>query len=158
MLRPISVYYSRISNTMLSVSSKSYCYQMRVIQAFSWMLFSLCMYHALASSLARPLMVSSLVVIFEWILVTLATRAQAMGRNYVWREPIFELPWFGQYPGWPGGAYAGNGYAYPAAAPYTNVQYPVNGYGNVIQQQPGHSVIIRPGHGVTQVPGVVTSA
>lgn len=88
-----------------------------------------------------------------------------MGRAYAWQEPILELPWFGQYPGWPGeSSYPGaGGYAYPAAAPYTNVpyqtngSYPANGY-NVVQQQPGHSVIIRPGQGIMQVPGTVTSA
>ena len=53
------------------------------------------------------------------------------------------------------------GYAYPAGVPYPGAgQMPygpqVNG-GYVVQQQPGHSLIIRPGQGITQVPGVVTS-
>ena len=96
------------------------------------------------------------VVIFLWILITLTTRAQAMGRIYAWTEPIFELPWFGQYPGWPGSYYAANqGYAYPAG--YPQPMYPQTN-GNVIQQQPGYSVVIRPGQSVTQVPGVVASA
>lgn len=57
-------------------------------------------------------------------------------------------------------------YAYPAGAPmgYQMPAYPqpqmMNG-GNVVMQQPGHSVVIQPQHGgppmVTQVPGVVQS-
>ena len=111
-----------------------------------------------------------------------------MGRPYAWSEPIFELPWFGQYPGMPesmygaGGAnmpmtpYMGGGYAYPAGA-YPGAMMPqpmmmqggaaaqpymTNG-GYVVPQQPGHSVVIQPnGRGqpptITQVPGVVSSA
>ena len=83
-----------------------------------------------------------------------------MGRPFAWSEPIFELPWFGQMPGWPGGMYAGGqgygqGYAYPAGTPYAQPMYPQDG--RFIQQQPGHSIIIRPGQPVQQVPGVVTS-
>ncbi|THG95810.1 hypothetical protein EW026_g5916 [Hermanssonia centrifuga] len=130
---------------------------MRVIEAFSWMLFAL-------------------FVIFLWIVITLTSRAQAMGRPYAWSEPIFELPWFGQYPGMPESGYGSPGqhYAYPAGSP--QMGYPgfqpgmqqgyqpgmVNG-GYVVSQQPGHSVVIQPGRGgqaptITQVPGMVTSA
>lgn len=113
------------------------------------------------------------VVIFLWILITLTTRAQAMGRPYAWREPIIELPWFGQYPGMPegGGMYhQGHSYAYPAGYPMQGAysQGPMNGGyqggmngGYVVSQQPGHSIVIqRDVNGqpmVTQVPGVVTS-
>lgn len=121
------------------------------------------------------------VVIFLWILITLTTRAQAMGRQYAWSEPIFELPWFGQYPGMPANMYgqgAGmpgmpwqGGYAYPgypSPGPYTPGPMPqmapqmVNG-GYVVSQQPGHSVVIQPNSRgqhptITQVPGMVTSA
>ena len=106
------------------------------------------------------------VVIFLWILLTLTTRAQAMGRPFAWQEPIFELPWFGQYPGMMeggGGYYHGRSYAYPAGGYPMQGAYPqgaVNG-GYVINQQPGHSIVVqRDASGqpiVTQVPGVVTS-
>ncbi|KAI0092676.1 hypothetical protein BDY19DRAFT_925557 [Irpex rosettiformis] len=147
-----------------SISTKSWCYEMRVIEAFSWLLF--CLF-----------------VIFLWILITLTSRAQVMGRPYAWSEPIFELPWFGQYPGMPESMYGGSqpvspymvagggGYAYPAGG-YPAMAQPMmmptgqpymtnNGY--VVPQQPGHSVVIQPnGRGqpptITQVPGVVSTA
>jgi len=135
-----------------SISAKAICYEMKVIEAFSWMSF--CLF-----------------TIFLWILITLTARAKAFGRYGAWFEPIFELPWFGQYPGGegsvgsPGSRY---NYAYPAASPmggYPGHAYPtnpqmVNG-GYVVSQQPGHSVVIQPQHGgppvVTQVPGMVQS-
>ncbi|KAJ3542396.1 hypothetical protein NM688_g5976 [Phlebia brevispora] len=126
-----------------TISTKSWCYEMRVIEAFSWMLFAL-------------------FVIFLWIIITLTTRAQAMGRVYAWSEPIFELPWFGQYPGMPDGYYGGGrNYAYPAGVPYMQGAYPgmANG-GYVVAQQPGHAVVIQPGANgqsmVTQVPSMVS--
>ncbi|KAI0751973.1 hypothetical protein BC629DRAFT_1556314 [Irpex lacteus] len=160
-----------------SISSKSWCYEMRVIEAFSWMLF--CLF-----------------AIFLWILITLTSRAQAMGRPYAWSEPIFELPWFGQYPGMPesmygagghpgtpgsagGSPYMGpGGYAYPAGAYPGSMGYGgqpmmmqggaagqpyMSNGGYVVPQQPGHSVVIQPnGRGqaptITQVPGMVSSA
>ena len=42
-----------------------------------------------------------LVTIFLIVLISRTTAAQALGRPYAWSEPIVELPWFGQYPGWP---------------------------------------------------------
>lgn len=139
-----------------SISAKSYCYEMRVIEAFSWMLFSL-------------------FVIFLWILISLTTRAQALGRPYAWSEPIVELPWFGQWPGWSEGE-NGGGYAYPAGSypgtPYRGGGQMPMGYGGqpatvmsggyVVQQNPGHSVVIQPGANgqapvITQVPGIVSS-
>lgn len=137
-----------------SISARSYCYEMRVIEAFSWMLFAL-------------------FVIFLWILISLTTRAQALGRPYAWSEPIIELPWFGQWPGWMEGE-SGGGYAYPAGSypgtPYQG-QMPMGyggqpgqamGGGYVVQQNPGHSVVIQPGANgqapvITQVPGMVSN-
>lgn len=72
------------------------------------------------------------VVIFLWILITLTTRAQAMGRQYAWSEPIFELPWFGQYPGMPANMYGqGAGNAWNAVAgrvcvPWLSITWPVH--------------------------------
>ncbi|KAH9899835.1 hypothetical protein C8Q73DRAFT_639374 [Cubamyces lactineus] len=135
-----------------SISERSWCYEMRVVQAFSWMIF--CLY-----------------AIFLWILISLTTRAKVLGRPYAWAEPIIELPWFGQWPGYPeGGQFAGGMYP-PAPYGYPMMNVPsMGGYagsqmapGYVVQQNPGHSVVIQPGINgqpptITQVPGTVTSA
>lgn len=110
------------------------------------------------------------------MLVTLTARAKAFGRYGAWFEPVWELPWFGQYPGGfeeGAGSPGRYGYAYPAGAPmgypgggmpmqpYSAQPQLVNG-GYMVSQQPGHSVVIQPSaHGppvVTQVPGMVSSA
>ncbi|KAI0774310.1 hypothetical protein C8Q74DRAFT_1269417 [Fomes fomentarius] len=136
-----------------TLSARSWCYEMRVVQAFSWMIF--CLY-----------------AIFLYILIALTSRAKTLGRMYAWAEPIVELPWFGQWPGYPEGQYPQqNGmypgqYAYPAGIPmsYPGVGYPGSQVapGYVIQQNPGYSVVIQPGVGgqpptITQVPGSVSS-
>ena len=118
--------------------------------------------------------------IFIFILISLVTRAKALGRPFAWAEPIIELPWFGQWPGYPEGVYpqggmmypgmmqgmgmmpqAMSGYAYPAGQP---MPYPAgtatSGY--VVQQNPGHSVVIQPGVNgqaptITQIQGAVSS-
>ncbi|KAI0796635.1 hypothetical protein C8Q75DRAFT_802321 [Abortiporus biennis] len=134
-----------------SVSSKSYCYEMRVIEAFSWMIFCLS-------------------AIFLWILIALTSRSRALGRPFAWSEPVIELPWFGEWPGWPAdsGPYPGYGYpmgmGYPGGQPvaYGGQPAQVVSGGYVVQQNPGHSVVIQPGMNgqaptITQVPGVVNS-
>ena len=111
------------------------------------------------------------VAIFFWILIALTTRAQALGRPYAWAEPIFELPWFGQWPGYPEpGAFNGGypGYAYPAGmppmmgAPYGPGAGAYGAGGYVVQQNPGHSIVIQPNPNgqptITQVPGMVSAA
>ncbi|KAH9936948.1 hypothetical protein B0H21DRAFT_698844 [Amylocystis lapponica] len=132
-----------------SIASQSWCYEMKVIEAFSWMVF--CLF-----------------AIFLWILIALTTRARVLGRPFAWAEPIFELGWFGELPGWPTGGYgppqAQMGYpmgAYPGGMPYAPQMGPGGGY--VVQQHPGHSVVIQPGMGgqaptITQIPGTVSSA
>ncbi|KAI0722936.1 hypothetical protein C8Q76DRAFT_793930 [Earliella scabrosa] len=135
-----------------TLAARSWCYEMRVVQAFSWMIF--CLY-----------------AIFLYILIALTTRAKSLGRPFAWAEPIVELPWFGQWPGYPEGQYPQNGmyqmpYAYPAGQPMSmgsmgSMGYPAGGQvapGYVIQQNPGHSVVIQPGVNgqpptITQVPG-----
>ena len=71
-----------------------------------------------------------------------------MGRYDIWRDDVRELPWFGQAPGYPGTGYA----AYSSSSQYGNrgypgsySQYPTTYGGNVVQQQPGHSLVIQPG-------------
>src|SRR5882762_10644143 len=89
--------------------------------------------------------------------IKLATQSQAMGRPFIWREHINDLPWFGQAPGYPGLSYSSYPQSYggyPAMYPPGMVGSPgmignpgmMYGGGNVIQQQPGHSVVIQPGY------------
>ncbi|KII95196.1 hypothetical protein PLICRDRAFT_34035 [Plicaturopsis crispa FD-325 SS-3] len=115
-----------------SMSSSAYCYEMKVIEAFSWMAFVI-------------------TILYFVVLWTLANRAQALGRRYVWIEDIRELPWFGEYPG------------------YQQFQMTQQGYynggngGYVVHQQPGHSVVIQHGQNgaaptISQVPGMVSTA
>ena len=164
-----------------TVSAKSYCYEMKVIEAFSWMTFVL----RQSSPTPPPPLTKKptnlppnfvTVAIFLWILITLTSRAKAFGRYGAWFEPIVELPWFGQYPGpdqgGAGGAYYSPGrhnYAYPAGSPMMppygaagvgGVQPQLVNGGYVVPQAPGHSVVIQPSaHGgppmITQVPGHV---
>ncbi|TFK75896.1 hypothetical protein BDN72DRAFT_809657 [Pluteus cervinus] len=117
-----------------SISVKAYCYEMKVIQAFSWMLFVL----------------FSVAFI---ILNALVSQAEKFGRYNIWEEPIRELPWFGEAPGYYNTS--------PSTTPM--VQYPgANGYPAYpgypgVMPTPGHSIIIQPGVNgqpptVTQVP------
>ncbi|OCH94068.1 hypothetical protein OBBRIDRAFT_748297 [Obba rivulosa] len=124
-----------------SISTRAWCYEMKVIEAFSWMNF--CLF-----------------AIFLWAVIALTARSKVLGRPYAWGEPIFELPWFGQYPG-PPGPYQG-GYQmpmYPGGMQY-GPQMMNNGY--VVQQNPGHAVVIQPNMGglpptITQVPSPIPS-
>ncbi|KIK68142.1 hypothetical protein GYMLUDRAFT_36977 [Collybiopsis luxurians FD-317 M1] len=114
-------------------SGQAYCYEMKVIQAFSWMVFVLCSFAFI-------------------ILLQLVTQAQRFGRWNIWNEPIRELGWYGEYPGYY------NTTTQPMAQyPY----YPQYGHpvqaGSGIVQQPGHSIVIQPSANggiptVTQIP------
>ncbi|KAG9317284.1 hypothetical protein JVU11DRAFT_1479 [Chiua virens] len=121
-----------------SMSAQTYCYEMKVIEALSWCMFVM-------------------FVIFFLIVITLTTRAVALGRVYAWREHISQLGWFGEWPAYPTEAvYPRPPYANPQ--PY-GVPYPTGG--NYVQQVPGHSVVIQPGVNgappvITQVPGMVS--
>ncbi|KAF5369918.1 hypothetical protein D9758_001034 [Tetrapyrgos nigripes] len=117
------------------MSAQEFCYEIRVMQAFSWFLF--CLF-----------------TICFIILISLATQAQRFGRWNIWAEPIQELGWFGEWPGYynqhqPGMVQAGQ----PGYVPYG---YPLQA-GNGIQQMNGHSIIIQPSANggpptITQVP------
>ncbi|KAI0268323.1 hypothetical protein BC834DRAFT_868884 [Gloeopeniophorella convolvens] len=122
---------SRTSTKDGTISARSYCDLSKVVEAFSWATFCL-------------------LTLYFIFLISLASRSVSMGRPYIWGEDIRELPWFGQAPGWPGLGYAeyssqhGARPGYPAPSSYS--QYPTSGYGgNVIHQQPGHSLVIQPG-------------
>lgn len=112
-----------------------YCYEMKSIEAFSWANFAV-------------------MTICFLIILILASRAAAMGRP-IWNESMSELPWFGQY----GSPYGYGGGQMPMY--YGGGGGPGGGQPYVIQQAPGHSVVIQPNPGgmptVTQVPGLVNS-
>lgn len=123
------------------------------------------------------------VTLFSIILISLGTRAHSLNGPEIWSEPIAELPWYGQHPGYDddnesrrgsrydprapyGASYApgagqpnGAGGFYPMMAQPSAIQQQYPGGGYVVQQQPGHSVVIQPGqngqHTVSQVPGMV---
>ncbi|TFK43519.1 hypothetical protein BDQ12DRAFT_675107 [Crucibulum laeve] len=125
------------------ISQQSYCRQMKVVQAFSWAIF--CFF-----------------VIAMIILVSLASRAQQFGRYEIWEEPIRELPWFGEMPGYynthAGGMHSGMPVGMPQY-PMSAGGYPAgyNGFQGMPIQTPGHSIVIQPGMNgqpptVTQVP------
>ncbi|KIM67983.1 hypothetical protein SCLCIDRAFT_1081599 [Scleroderma citrinum Foug A] len=118
-----------------SMSARSYCYQMKVIEAFSWATF---------------------IAFFGFVVVviSLTSRAVAFGRRFAWQEHISQLGWYGEWPGFPTEAIYPRPY-YPGQHPY----YPHMG-GNYINQMPGHSVVIQPGMGggmpmISQVPGAI---
>jgi len=132
-------------------SAQTYCHEMKVVETFSWMNFGI-------------------FAIFMVIILILASNSRMYGRPYAWREPMLELGWFGELPGYSGGNYS----SFPAinqmqpgmmmqpgmGMPMAGTYGPGGGY--VIQQNPGHSVVIQPGpHGeaprVTQVPGIVST-
>lgn len=141
-----------------TISARVYCNEMKVVEAFSWVNFGV-------------------FTIFLIMITTLTTRAHTLGRPYAWREPMLELGWFGEWPGYSGGIYSSNpamvqpmrpgmyqqGMTMPTAIqPGMPVVYGPGG-GHVIQQQPGHSVIIQPGPNgqlpmITQVPGTIRTA
>lgn len=99
-----------------------------------------------------------LVLLTFLFVITLANKARGLGRAYAWSEDINELPWFHEYQGFP----QANG-AYPQYAPQQVQGYPYNINGQVVQQMPGHSLVIQPGVNgapatVQQIPGTVQSS
>jgi len=114
-------------------NAQSFCYEMKVIQAFSWAIFIGVIY--------------ALYILFQ-----LVGQAQRFGRYYIWTEPIRELPWFGEMPG-----YYNTGTPYPP-------NYGYDGYPDLRDLQmrqgplgppgpPGHSIVI---HQNPNGPPVVT--
>jgi len=123
---------SRTNTKNGTISARSYCDLSKVVEAFSWATFCL-------------------LTLYFVFLITLASRSVAMGRFYIWREDIRELPWFGQAPGYPGVGYTSyasqhGARGYPGSyAQYPTSQYPSSYGGNHVHQQPGHSLVIQPG-------------
>ncbi|KAI0052507.1 hypothetical protein FA95DRAFT_1601866 [Auriscalpium vulgare] len=105
-----------------TISSRSYCDLIKVIEAFSWAAF--------------------IILLFcFFITIHLANRGVVFGRPEIWREDINELPWFEQAPGFPGAyepydRYTRHPHGMPASESYGS---------NVVQQMPGHNIVIQPG-------------
>lgn len=147
-----------------TMSAESYCRQMKTILAFSWASFVF------------------LTIWFIWMINTV-NNMHGRGDRDIWSAPISDVT---LYPDGPDSGPRQEKYMYPtdptyppasshASIPppgqthvyYPNSPYPSSPYPNgssssrhhpqVIQQHPGHSVIIRNGQ-VTQVPGSVVSA
>jgi hypothetical protein len=90
-----------------------------------------------------PLM-RDIVTFFLIFVITLANRSQVLGWPDIWSEDIIDLPWFGEYPGYPGGPLHTLGPQIGNQAPQVQGgQMVVNG--SVVQQQPGYSIVIWPG-------------
>ena len=103
----------------------------------------------------RPL-IRDIVTFFLIFVITLSIRSQALGWPDIWNEDIIDLPWFGEYPGYPGGSLYTQGNQAPQVQ---GGQMVVNG--SVVQQQPGYSIVIWPGVNgepprIEQRPGIVT--
>jgi len=111
-------------------NAQAFCYQMKVLQAFSWAIFVAC-------------------IIALYILFQLVFQAQRSGRYYIWTEPIRELPWFGEMPGYYN-THGGGPMPYP-----TNPMVPGYGYPyNNMPMSAGHSIVIQPG--INGAPPIVT--
>ncbi|EAU84802.1 hypothetical protein CC1G_00321 [Coprinopsis cinerea okayama7 len=114
-----------------SFSRRTWCSEMKVVQAFSWALFAL-------------------FVIGFYILFQLVGEARKFGRHYIWEEPIRELPWFGEMPGYY------NTHTGPGPMPYPASGYP-GGYPGYPAPSAGNAIMIQPGMNgapptITQVP------
>ncbi|KIJ56673.1 hypothetical protein M422DRAFT_62623 [Sphaerobolus stellatus SS14] len=135
-------------------SAAAWCREMKAIEAISWAIFA------------------SLAIAFI-LLIALATRAQSIGMHNAWARSISDLPWWGENeagePYYTGGGHGSEGYGSyngnPAAAYNANAAYNAAALAypgaQIVQQQPGHSVVIQPGPGgprVQQVPGSLMGA
>ena len=103
---------------------------------------------------------------FLIFVIALANRSQVLGWTDIWSDDIDDLPWFGEYPGFPGSSYP----AYSGPSDQLQTQGPMAvqpgppqflGNGGVFQHQEGHSIIIWPGVNgepprVESRPGIVT--
>lgn len=118
---------SRTQTKHGTISSKTFCYEAKTVEGVSWSIFILL----------------TLCLIF---VTTLANRSQVLGSPDIWNEDIIDLPWFGEYPGYPGGPLytpGGPQIENQAQAQVQGGQMVVNG--SVVQYEPGNSILIWPG-------------
>ncbi|KAI9512178.1 hypothetical protein F5148DRAFT_1164550 [Russula earlei] len=135
---------SRTMTAHGTISSKAFCYQAKIIEGVSWAIFII-------------------LLLFLMFLIALTNRAQVLGWPDIWQDDILDVPWFGEYPGYPGVPFyppnPGGPVQVTSTVPAPGAQ--IVGNGTVIQQQAGHSVIIWPSangepHRYEQRPGIVT--
>jgi hypothetical protein len=108
---------------------------MKIIEGFSWAIFILCkLNYFLALVMYLAVLSFDPVFLFSGLVIALTSRSVAMGNQYAWSDYINDLPWFGEMPGY-----------YQAPYGYGGQQMYLPPPG-AIQQQPGHSVVIQPGH------------
>jgi len=107
-----------------NTNAQAYCYEMKVIQAFSWAVFIGC-------------------ILALYVLFQLVAQAQRFGRYHIWSEPIRELPWFGEMPGYYNTGVGGGLIPYPNSAVGPGYGYPYNVPMSAGPQ--GHSIVIQPG-------------
>lgn len=126
-----------------SFSAVEWCREMKGIEATSWAVFVV-------------------FAIFFVLTISLTTRAQAIGRYNAWAQSMSNLQWWSEgandYTYGPDSSSYGGGYSSANRGYPLTQQYPPNA--QIIQQQPGHSLLIRPGQNgqpavVQQVPGTV---
>ncbi|KAF8268231.1 hypothetical protein EI94DRAFT_1195107 [Lactarius quietus] len=142
---------SRTQTVHGSISSKAFCYESMILEAFSWTIFIL-RASIMSPLCASPALIGGTVLFFLLLVITLANRSQIQGWTDIWHEDIVNLPWFGQYPGYPGyslySSYLGpqdsTMLSTPASTPFVGPSQNL-GNGGIIQHQPGHSVVIWPG-------------
>lgn len=140
------------------VSSKGFCYEAKTVEAVSWSIFILRLCPSSLSLLG--LLMGDIVTFFLIFVIALANRSQVLGWPNIWNDDIIDLPWFGEYPGYPGGPLYTLGPQLEGQVPHVQAgQMVVNG--NLIPQQPGYSIIVWPGVNgepprVEQRPGIVT--
>jgi len=90
--------------------------------------------------------------------ITLANKSQVLGWPDIWDEDIDDLPWFGEYPGYPGGSLYTLSPQFENQPPVPGAPLVVNG---IVQHEPGYSIIIWPGVDgeaprIEHRPGIVT--
>ena len=84
---------------------------------------------------------------FLIFVIALANRSQVLGSPGIWDDDIIDLPWFWEYPGYPGFSYPS--YTDPNShlqnlPPGTLEPIVQTGNGPIVQHQLGHSIIIWP--------------
>lgn len=150
-----------------TVSAVEWCREMKAIEAMSWAIFVVCRSLFISKKKRLTTDPNAPVSIFFIFTISLTTRAQSIGRYNAWAQSISDLPWWGEGLGndygygadtssYGGGYHSGANRSYPTAQ-----QFPPGA--QVIQQQPGHSLLIRPGHNgqpavVQQVPGTIVGS